>query len=223
MKTLKTLGCLFLLLSFRNTSVAQAPNANTMLISIDEVEFKTQPRRITMGSAGYITGNTVKPDKSLRFWFGNFNGKMITEPGKYLIVNADKPDTKDNYNRAQSSGQFRGIATVKYSQETREPRMEYHVGISGNNEEYIEVKQVADGYIEFVIEKCTLEGSYWKEKGSATAFGGLSRLKDKMESKIITQATGFDIGMDPEGNGYRRQDKTDKIILKNGSVKLKAE
>ncbi len=213
------ISLLFSLLGF----LAYGQNTNTMSVSIDGNEFKTQPRRITIGSAGYITGNTAKPDKSLRIWFGNFAGKAATESGLYLIVNADKPDTKDNFTRAQNAGKYKGIATLKYSEETKEPRMEYHVGISQNNEEYIELKRLDDGFIEVTFPECILEGSFWKEKATATAFGGLGRLKDKIENKVISQATGFDVGMDPEGNGYRRQDKTDKVILKSGVIKLKAE
>jgi hypothetical protein len=98
--------------------------------------------------------------------------------------------------------------------------MEYHVGESQNNDETLEVKAGTDGFIE-VTFNATLTGSYWKEKASATVLGGLGRIKDKIESKVITSATGFDSDIDPEGNGYKKQDKKDTIVLKDGKMKLK--
>ncbi len=42
-----------------------------------------------------------------------------------------------------------------------------------------------------------------------------------MEDKAKTSATGYDSDIDPEGNGYKKQDKTDKIVLGNGKLKMK--
>ena len=47
----------------------------------------------------------------------------------------------------------KGIAIVKYVEETKEPRMEYHVGKSQNNDETIDVKLGSDGFLtEFLGE-----------------------------------------------------------------------
>ena len=115
---------------------------------------------------------------------------------------------------------YKGIAAIKYVEETREPRMEYHVGKSQNSDETIEVKMGADGFLEATFSG-NLVGSYWKEKATATAFGGVGRLISKMEDKAITKASGYDSDIDPEGNGYKKQDKQDQIVIKNGAVKLK--
>ena len=78
----------------------------------------------------------------------------------------------------------------------------------------------ADGFLEVAFNS-TLAGTYWKEKGTATVFGGMGRLINKMEDKAITKASGYDSDIDPEGNGYKKQDKTDKIVISNGVAKLK--
>ncbi|MFC0181816.1 hypothetical protein ACFFJX_04320 [Pseudarcicella hirudinis] len=43
-----------------------------------------------------------------------------------------------------------------------------------------------------------------------------------MEDKAITKTTGYDSDIDPEGNGYKKQDKSDKIVLTGGKFKLKS-
>jgi hypothetical protein len=78
----------------------------------------------------------------------------------------------------------------------------------------------ADGFLEATF-KGTLAGSYWKEKATATVFGGMGRLINKMEDKAVTKASGYDSDIDPEGNGYKKQDKQDQIVISNGSFKLK--
>jgi hypothetical protein len=216
MKTSLCLGLLIISLS----TFGQITNDNSMTVLLDGKEFKTQPRQIKIGNYAYFTGNATKPDKMLRIWLGDFYGRSAVESGTYLIVNADKPDTKENIKKAQDLGKYKGIAAIKYVEETKEPRMEYHVGESQNNDETLEVKAGTDGFIE-VSFNATLTGTHWKEKASATVFGGLGRIKDKIESKVITSATGFDSDIDPEGNGYKRQDNKDSIVLKDGKMKLK--
>lgn len=44
-------------------------------------------------------------------------------------------------------------------------------------------------------------------------------MQDKAKAKIA--ATGYDSDIEPEGNGYKKQDKTDEIVLSNGKLKLK--
>ena len=216
---MKTLRFLPLLLISAST-FGQLSNENSMSLMLDGKEFKTQPRQIKIGNYAYFTGNANKPDKMLRIWLGDYYGRSAVESGTYLIVNADYPDTKENIKKAQDLGKYKGIAAIKYVEETKEPRMEYHVGMSQNNDETLEVKVGTDGFIE-VSFNATLAGSYWKEKVSATVFGGLGRIKDKFESKVITSATGFDSDIDPEGNGYKRQENKDTIVLKDGKMKLK--
>jgi hypothetical protein len=217
---MKTSYFLIILLFIKASCFAQIANDNTMSVMINGTEYKTQPRQIKIGNYGYFTGNSTKPDKMVRIWLGDFYGRSAVESGTYLIVNADKPDTKENIKKAQDLGKYKGIAAIRYVEETKTPRMEYHMGESQNNNETLEVKNTGDGFIEITFNS-KLEGTYWKEKTSATVFGGLGRLKDKVENKVITQATGFDSNIDPEGNGYRRQEKKDEIILTNGKMRLK--
>lgn len=217
---MKSLIFSILLLITSVSTFGQITNDNSMTVMLDGKEFKTQPRQIKIGNYAYFTGNATKPDKMLRIWLGDYYGRSAVESGTYLIVNADKPDTKENIKKAQDLGKYKGIAAIKYVEETKEPRMEYHVGESQNNDETLEVKAGTDGFIE-VSFNATLAGTHWKEKASATVFGGLGRIKDKIESKVITSATGFDSDIDPEGNGYKRQDDKDTIVLKDGKMKLK--
>lgn len=211
---------LFGLLFATATAFGQIANDNTLKAQIDGKEFTAQPRRIRIGNFWWITANTVKPDKSLRIWLGNYNNQDIVEPGTYLVVDADKPDTKENRKKAEDMTKYKGIAAIKYVEETREPRMEYHVGKSQNADETIDVKMGADGFLEATFSG-TLVGSHWKEKATATVFGGMGRLINKMEDKAITKASGYDSDIDPEGNGYKKQDKKDQIVISNGTVKLK--
>jgi hypothetical protein len=201
-------------------ATAQIQKDHSMTVLVDGKEFTSQPQQIKVGGYRYITGNSTKPDQSLRIWIGGWDGGIITEPGSYLIVNGDKPDTKENFKKAEDYGKYKGIAAIKYVLETKSPRMEYHVGYSGNNDESLDVKRGEDGYLEFTFN-CSLLGTWWKEKTSATVFGGLGRITDKMTDKAVTGATGLDQDIDPEGNGYKKQKLTDKIELKNGVVKLK--
>ncbi|TAE29758.1 MAG: hypothetical protein EAZ91_11590 [Cytophagales bacterium] len=201
-------------------SMAQLENNNTLSVTVDGKEYKTQPRRIMVGNMWWVTANAIKPDKSLRIWLGGYLKPDQIDEGTYLVVDADKSDTKENRRRVEASGTFKGLAIIKYVEETREPRMEYHVGKSQNNDETIVVKKAADGSITATFSG-KLAGSYWKERTSATVFGGVGRLVNKMEDKVITKATGYESDIDPEGNGYKRQDKTDVIELTNGTFMLK--
>lgn len=208
------------LLFLTTTAFGQIANDNSLKAQIDGKDFTTQPRRIKFGNYWWITANTIKPDKSLRVWLGRFDGKDALESGTYLVVDADKPDTKENRKKYEGMLKYKGIAVIKYVEETKEPRMEYHVGKSQNADETIEVKVGSDGFLEGTFSG-TLVGSYWKEKATATVFGGVGRLVSKMEDKAITKASGYDSDIDPEGNGYKKQDKQDQIVVTNGSFKLK--
>lgn len=210
------LGFLFLTI----TSFAQIANDNTLKAQIDGKDFTTQPRRIKIANFWWVTANTVKPDKSLRIWLGRFDKSDAIESGTYLVVDADKPDTKENKKKYEDMGQYKGIAVIKYVEETKEPRMEYHVGKSKNADETIQVKMGTDGFLEATFGT-TLVGSYWKEKATATVFGGMGRLMNKMQDKAVTKASGYDQDIDPEGNGYKKQEKEDQIVISNGTFKLK--
>ena len=211
---------LFGLLLLTTASFAQIANDNTLKAQIDGKDFTTQPRRIKIANTWWITANTVKPDKSLRIWLGRFDRSDITESGTYLVVDADKPDTKENKKKYEDLGKYKGIAIIKYVEEVKEPRMEYHVGKSQNADETVQVKMGTDGFLEATFS-ATLVGSDWKEKATATVFGGMGRLINKMEDKAVTKASGYDSDIDPEGNGYKKQSKQDQIVISNGTVRLK--
>ncbi len=218
---MNTRASLFLLLALiTTTTFGQIANNNTFSAQIDGKAYATQPRRIQIGKFWWVTANSVKPDKSVRIWLGSYDQQNIIEPGTYLIVDADDPDTKENWKRIQEVGTYKGLAVVKYVEETREPRMEYHVGKSQNNNETVTVTKAADGSLEATFNT-TLAGSYWKEKGTATVFGGMNRLISKMEDKAITKTTGYNSDTDPEGNGYKKQTKADKIVVSDGKFTLK--
>ncbi|MFD2938027.1 hypothetical protein [Spirosoma flavum] len=208
------------LLFFTATAFGQIANDNTLKAQIDGNEFTAQPRRIRIGNFWWITANTIKPDKSLRIWLGAYDKRDILETGTYLVVDADKPDTKENRKKIEDLTKYKGFAAIKYVEETKQPRMEYHVGKSQNADETIEVKMGADGFLEATFNG-SLVGSYWKEKATATVFGGMGRLINKMEDKAITKASGYDSDIDPEGNGYKKQGKQDQVVISNGKFRLK--
>jgi hypothetical protein len=204
------------------TSWASAQSDTTVMMSVkvDSVVYKSRPQHIRIGNYGYITGNAINPDKCLRIWLGTYDGSEVKESGTYLIVDAYNPDTDENIKTAYSTGKYKGIAAIKYVQETKSPRMEYHVGMSENRGETMEVKMLPNGYTEFTFN-CSLKGTHWKEKVTTTAFGGLSRLTGKMEDKAVTGATGFEQDIDPEGNGYLKKKETDRIVLSDGIARIK--
>jgi hypothetical protein len=201
---------------------AQLENENTMSVLINGVEYKTEPRRIKIGNYGYITGNQIGPDKSLRIWMGSWDGREITDPGTYLIIDAWHKDTDKHLEKTYDLAKYKGVATIKYVEETKSPRMEYHMGLSQNGSETMEVAMGEDGYLELTFD-ATLTGSWWKEKTSATVFGGVGRLVDKMEDKAVTEATGYDQDIDPEGWGYKKQKEVDSITLKEAKIRLKMQ
>jgi hypothetical protein len=219
MNTLRLLFTL-LLLGSNFISKGQLANDNTLSVTINGEKYQAPPRRIRIGNYWWITANSIKPDQSLRIWLGSYNNNEGIEPGTYLVVDADDPDVKANRQKVQDSAKYKGLAAIKYVKEIKEPRMEYHVGKSQNNDETITVKKGADGALEATFSG-SLAGSYWKEKASATVFGGVGRLMSKIEDKAITKTTGYDSAIDPEGNGYKKQLKTDTIDLKDGSFRLK--
>src|SRR5687767_14119075 len=198
---------------------AQDDGSSTMSVLLNGKEYKTEPRRIRIGEVGYITGNAIGPDKCLRIWMAGYNGQEIKDPGTYLIIDAYKPMLDKDVEDLILSGKYKGIATVKYVEETKTPRMEYHVGMSENKGETMEVTLADDGYTEFKFS-CDLAGTYWREKALTTAFGGVGRIVDKMENKAVTSATGFEQDIDPEGNGYKKQKDTDRILLSDGKVRM---
>ncbi len=200
----------------------QTGNPNTMTVKVDGEEYQTEPRRIKIGHYGYITGNAIGPDKSLRVWLGTWDGNEIAETGTYLIVGEDNSRKNDKVSLEWQTGKYKGIAFIRYVEETKSPRMEYHMGESVFNGETIEAVMGDDGYLELTFN-ATLEGSWWKEKTSATVFGGVGRLTDKMQDKAVTSATGYDQNIDPEGWGYKKQKETDKIVLTDAKVRLKFE
>ena len=217
---MKRLPILAFLLVLATATFGQVANENTFSVQINGTEYKTQPRRIRIGNYWWVTANSVKPDQSIRIWLGSYDRKDIVEPGTYLIVDEDKPDTNENRKAVERASTYKGIAFVKYVVETKEPRMEYHVGKSQNGNETITVKMGADGFLEASFN-ATLAGTYWKEKGTATVFGGMGRLVGKMQDKVITKTTGYDSDIDPEGRGYKKQDNTDSIKLSSGQFRLK--
>ena len=214
---------LFTLLTMASLPVvAQLENENTMTVMVNGVEYKTEPRRIKIGNYGYITGNQIGPDKSLRIWMGTWDGREITDPGTYLIIDAWSNDAGKHVEKTYDISKYKGIATIKYVEETKAPRMEYHMGLSQNGADEMEVNMGDDGYLELTFN-ATLDGSWWKEKTSATVFGGVGRIVDKMEDKAVTEATGYDQDIDPEGWGYKKQKETDIITLKDAVVRLKMQ
>lgn len=192
-----------------------------MTVKVNDKEYTTQPHRVKIGHYGYITGNSINPDISLRIWFGSWDGKDLNEPGRYLVIGEDENYTKDDsMHAAYLTGNFKGIAFVKYVEETKSPRMEYHVGESLYKGESIEVTMDEDGFQEIKFN-VTLQGSVWKEKSSATAFGGLGRLENKLTNKAVTGASGYEQNIDPEGDGYKKQKELDTITLTDGVVRIK--
>jgi hypothetical protein len=212
---------LLLFIAFDNFSQQIIANDNTLSATIDGKEFKSQPRRIRIGAYYWVTANLISPDRSLRFWFADFTHKdIIPEVGKYLIVD-EKYTNQKEAEKLVLEGKLKGIAVCKYVEETKSPRMEFHVGESLRDETAtIEITSNKGGYLEGTFSM-NLEGTYWKERASATVFGGLGRIIDKAKDKAKTSATGYDQDIDPEGNGYRKQDKKDQITIANGKFKLK--
>jgi len=214
-------GISFSIFCLLTISLFSQGSPNTMTVKVDGKEYKSEPRRVTIGHYEYITGNVINPDKSLRFWIATIDGKQITESGKYLVIGEDDNYNKDKVFQAEwATGKYKGIAAIKYVEETKSPRMEFHVGESAYNGESIDVQIPGDGYINLTFN-ATLDGSWWKESTSTTAFGGVGRIMGKMEDKAVTGASGYDQNIDPEGNGYKKQKTLDKIMLTDGILKLK--
>jgi len=188
MKTRLILAALFTGLMYADSAFAQIENNNILSAMVDGKELKTQPRRIFIGGATYITANSEKPDKSLRMWFVTIKGERFVSPGLYLIVDEGYNTSKSQWEAMQKEGKYLGIAFMKYVEETREPRMEYHVGRSRReNGGAIEVTSSSEQLIEGIFS-ATLGGTYWKERTSATVFGGGGRMVDKFVNKAVTKA-----------------------------------
>lgn len=200
---------------------SQEGNQNTMSVMVNDSLYTTEPHRVKIGAYGYITGNSISPDISLRIWLGSFDGTDLNEPGLYLVLGEhDNYSKDDSIQAAYYTGKYKGIAYVKYVVETKSPRMEYHVGESTYSGEFIEVTMSEDGFQEIRFD-VALEGAIWKEKTTATAFGGLDRLQNKLTNKAVTGATGYEQNIDPEGAGYKKQKERDVITLSDGLVRIK--
>ncbi len=219
---MKKLAIMLLLGVMSRGVEAQVSNDNSLSVQVNGKEYKTAPRRIRMGNVWYITANAVSPDKSLRFWFATWSNSDTPEVGLYKIVDEEFNGEK-TLQPIIAEGKYKGVAYVKYVEETKSPRMEYHVGKSRReNGGEIEVTKADGGFLEGKFS-CTLDGTHFKEKTSATAIGGLGRLKSKLEDKVFTSATGYDSDIDPEGRGYKKLDDKDEIVLSGGVFKLKFE
>ena len=108
-------------------AVAQISIDNSLSVQVDGKEYKTAPRRIRIGNAWYVTANATSPDKSLRFWFATWTNSDTPEVGLYKIVDEEFNGEK-TLQPLISEGKYKGVAFVKYVEETKTPRMEYHVG-----------------------------------------------------------------------------------------------
>lgn len=222
---MKRLLFLFSLFVLPGILMAQKNNPNTLSVKINDTIFETQPRKLGIGRAVYFSGNIAKPETMLRIWIGDFQKGQRYESGTYLVINGEKPPSNKEVKERNYAEKYKGIAAIRYVLETKAPRMTYHVGDSQNNEETITLINNDDGTLEIIFDNIELAGTHWKEKNFATAVGGLGRLQDKMEAKVMTKATGWDWNIDPEGNGYRKMKETDTITLTDGKmvVKLKDE
>jgi hypothetical protein len=209
---------LFFLLFGTSSAFAQIANENTATIKVDGKEMKTAPRRIKFGNYMWFTANTVQPDKSLRIWFGSYDGKEVLESGTYLLIDIEKDASQY---KAPQYAQYKGLAAIKYVEETKSPRMEYHMGESTDKGETVQIKMGTDGFLEATFSNIKLEGSHWKEKATATVFGGVGRLVEKAKDKARTSATGYEHDIDPEGRGYKREDRKDIILLNEGKMRFK--
>lgn len=217
---MKSLVITLLGLAISASSFAQISNDNSLSVQIDGKEYKTAPRRIRIGPTWYITANAIKPDKSLRFWFFSSEGKEVPSPGLYKIVDEDYGSNKKTMKELTEDGKYKGIAVVRYAEETRSPRMEFHMGKSRReNGGEIEITASSEKTLEGKFN-ATLDGTYWKERTSSTVFGGVGRIINKMEDKAITSATGYDSDIDPEKWDYKKQSQKDEIVLKDGLFKL---
>ena len=201
--------------------MAQNNNENTLTVKINDTIMEAQPRRVGMGRAVYFTANISKPETMLRIYIGDFEKGVRYESGTYLVVNADNPPNKKVIKEGDYVEKYKGIAAIRYVLETKSPRMTYQVGDSQNNDETITVTNNGDGTLEITFDNIVLMGTNWKEKNVATAVGGLGRFQDKMESKVISQTTGFDWNIDPEGNGYRKLKEVEEIKLSEGKMVVK--
>lgn len=204
--------------------MAQNKNENTLTVKVNDTIMEAQPRKVGIGRAVYFTGNVSKPETMLRIWIADFDNGMRYESGTYLVINADNPPSKKEIKDGNYVEKYKGIAAMRYVLETKPPRMTFLVGDSQNNDETVTVTNNGDGNLEITFDNITLMGTNWKEKNFNTAVGGLGRLQDKMEDKIISKTTGFDWNIDPEGNGYRNLKEDEEIKLTEGKmvVKLKA-
>lgn len=211
------------LIIFPGFLFAQIKNDNTLSVKVNNKEFNAKPRRVKLGRAVYYTGNLQKPETMLRIMLANFNGHPVNKSGVYLVIDADKPPKKKEIKKMNYLKKYDGIAAVRYVVETKSPRMRFHVGDSGNKGKTITVTNAGDGYLKITFNGLELSGTHWKERTTATVFGGLGRLEDKMTDKAISGATGYDWNIDPEGNGYRRTRQKDVIKLTDGKMIIKLE
>lgn len=220
MNKMKTIILLLTLSVLPGVLFAQDADKHSLTVLVDGEEMQTQPRKVKLGKAVYYTGNISKPETMLRIMLGDFKGKQATESGTYLVVDGNNPPKKKEVKRENYAEKYKGIAVVRYVLETKSPRMAFHVGDSGNNQETITVNNTGDGYLEISFD-LELNGTHWTERTAATVFGGLGRVQNKMESKLLSGATGFDWNIDPEQNGYKKTKEKDVIKLTNGKMIIK--
>lgn len=184
---------------------------NYLTYSIDGEEFEAHPRKVKFGRVVYYTGNIAKPETMLRVWLGTFDKKESEKSGTYLIVDMDNSPNKKEIQERKLTEKYAGVAFVRYVKETKSPRMRYHVGDSQNNDEILIVENDGEGTMTITFDS-DLAGTHWKERDINTIFGGVGRLRRKVESKVVSQATGYDWNIDPEGNGYRTIKEDDDTI-----------
>lgn len=184
---------------------------NYLTYNLDGEEFEANPRKVKFGRLVYYTGNITKPETMLRVWLGTFDKKETENSGTYLIVNADNAPNRKEVKDRKLTEKYAGVAFVRYVKETKSPRMRYHVGDSQNNNEILIVENDGEGTMTITFDS-ELAGTHWKERDINTIFGGVGRIRRKVESKVISQATGYDWNIDPEGNGYRRIKEDDDTI-----------
>lgn len=219
---MKTTLILFALCTIPGIFWGQKKGENFLSVKVDGEELQTQPRKVNLGKFVYYTGNINKPETMIRVWLGNFSGETTTETGQFLVVDGNNPPSKKEIKNDSLMKKYKGIAVIRYVKETKSPRMTYHVGDSRNKNEIVNVTITDDDNLKISFE-VELFGTHWKEKGAATVIGGVGRLQDKVESKVMSKATGFDWNIDPEGNGYRKLDETDTIQLSEGVITIKLE
>jgi hypothetical protein len=187
--------------------------------------FKAPGRRVRFGNYTYLTANLVNPDRTvqLRIW-QIMAESQLPAPGEYEVISsneverAKQKEMEARMMTAQSRG-MKGFALIDYSEETKGMGFAYHVGESQPGGKFVLTVSNADRMEGTFSGK--LKGVFYKERTSATVFGGMSRIMNKLEDKAVKAATGWegDISNGP-GGGYRKQPETDEITLTDGVISI---